>query len=114
MLMEARNADLDENIEPTELRASTKKRKVADRLKDPIVDKTQKRKTKTNLNAFKAQFLTLKKRIKKVANPSKMAGKYMVFGQGELADCFFSTGIKLYKNLKCRLQKKALLVDDVH
>ena len=47
MLMEARNADLDENIEPTELRASTKQRKVADRLKDPIVDKTQKRKTKT-------------------------------------------------------------------
>ena len=28
-----------------------------------IVDKTQKRKPKTNLNAFKAQFLTLKKKI---------------------------------------------------
>ena len=66
MVMEARNAELYENFEPNDIGPvlqSTKQRKTADRLKDPIVDKTQKRKPKTNLNAFKAQFLTLKKKI---------------------------------------------------
>ena len=58
--MESRNAELDENVELDDLSQFMKKmsktqRKVADRLKDPIVDKTDKRKSKTNLNAFKAQ-----------------------------------------------------------
>ena len=51
--MEARNAELYDNFEPNDigpvLQMSTKQRKTADRLKDPIVDKTQKRKPKTNL-----------------------------------------------------------------
>ena len=125
MVMEARNAELYENFEPNDigpvLQMSTKQRKTADRLKDPIVDKTQKRKPKTNLNAFKAQFLTLKKKISalqmevgtepdflllvknnlqdpKIAKPSKMAGKYMAFGKGDLSDCFFSSGIKFDTN----------------
>ena len=111
MVMEARNAELYENFEPNDigpvLQMSTKQRKTADRLKDPIVDKTQKRKPKTNLNAFKAQFLTLKKKISalqmevgtepdflllvknnlqdpSVTKPSKMAGKYMCYGSGEI------------------------------
>ena len=29
-----------------------------------------------------------------LANPSKMAGKYMAFGKGNLSDLFFSVGIK--------------------
>ena len=53
MVMEARNAELYENFEPNDfgpvLQMSTKQRKTADRLKDPIVDKTQKRKPKINL-----------------------------------------------------------------
>ena len=34
----------------------------------------------------------------KVANPSKMAGKYMAFGKGDLSDLFFSVGIKFGAN----------------
>ena len=121
MVMEARDTEFHENFEPNDMgpsmQISTKQRKTTDRLKDPIVDKTSKRKPKTNLNAFKAQFLTLKKKISalqmevgtepdflllvknnlqdpKVAKPSKMAGKYMAFGKGELSDSFFSFGIK--------------------
>ena len=33
-----------------------------------------------------------------VANPSKMAGKYMAFGKGNLSDLFFSSGIKFEAN----------------
>ena len=33
-----------------------------------------------------------------VANPSKMAGKYMAFGKGDLSDLFFSSGIKFEAN----------------
>ena len=65
--MEARDTEFHENFEPNDMgpsmQISTKQRKTTDRLKDPIVDKTSKRKPKTNLNAFKAQFLTLKKKI---------------------------------------------------
>ena len=73
------------------------------------------------LGAFKAQFLTLKKRISllqmevgtepdfllimknnlqdpNVANPSKMAGKYMAFGKGDLSDLFFHVRIKFGAN----------------
>ena len=50
MVMESRNAELDENVEQDDLSQFMKKmsktqRKVADRLKDPIVDKTDKRKS---------------------------------------------------------------------
>ena len=33
-----------------------------------------------------------------VANPSKMAGKYMAFEKGDLSDLFFSVGIKFGAN----------------
>ena len=33
-----------------------------------------------------------------VANPSKMAGKYMAFGKGDLSDLFFSIWIKFEAN----------------
>ena len=130
MVMEARNTELDTNFETNDLgqlmQVLTKQRKTVDRLKDPIVDKTQKRNPKTNLNAFKSQFLTLKKRISAlqievgtepdflllvknnlqdatVPKPSKMAGKYMAFGQGELSNCFFSSGIKFDANKMYKL-----------
>ena len=38
-----------------------------------------------------------------VAKPSKMAGKYMAFGQGELSNCFFSSGIKFDANKMYKL-----------
>ena len=61
-LIEARNTELDENIESNDLgqvmQVSNKQKRTVDRLKDPIVDKTQKRKPKTNLSAFKSQLLT--------------------------------------------------------
>ena len=105
----------------------TKQRRTVDRLKDPIVDKTQKRKPKNNLNAFKSQFLTLKKRISAlqmevgtepdflllVKTTSRMpqlpnqvrwlGNTYMAFGQGELSDCFFSSGIKFDANKMYKL-----------
>ena len=34
----------------------------------------------------------------KVANPSKMAGKYMAFGKGDLSDLFFHVRIKFGAN----------------
>ena len=90
-------------------------RRMAERLKDPIMVKTQNRKQKTNLNAFKSKFLTLKKKVSAlqvevgtepdflllvknnlqdptVAKPSKMAGKYMCYGIGEISDLFFNSG----------------------
>ena len=130
MVMEERNTELDTNSESNDLgqfmQVLTKQRRTVDRLKDPIVDKTQKRKPKNNLNAFKSQFLTLKKRISALqmevgtepdflllvknnlqdatlAKPSKMAGKYMAFGQGELSNCFFSSGIKFDANKMYKL-----------
>lgn len=130
MVIEGRNPELDENIESNDLdqfvQVSTKQRRTVDRLKDPIVDKTKKRKPKTNLNAFKSQFLTLKKKISalqmevgtepdflllvrnnlqsaQIAKPSKMAGKYMAFGQGDLSDRFFSSGIKFDANKMYKL-----------
>ena len=69
------------------------------------------------MNAFKSKFLTLKKKVSAlqvevgtepdflllvknnlqdptVAKPSKMAGKYMCYGIGEISDLFFNSGIK--------------------
>ena len=53
----------------------TKQRRMVERLKDPIVVKTQNRKQKTNLNAFKSKFLTLKKKISALQK-YKLANNY--------------------------------------
>ena len=131
MLIEERDPETNENVDSPssqndlgDLMAKiTKQRRMVERLKDPIVVKTQNRKRKTNLNAFKSKFLTLKKKIgalqmlkssccwskiiyriphSAVAKPSKMAGKYMCYGSGEMSDLFFKLGIqfnasKMYK-----------------
>ena len=124
MLVEERDQETNENVDSLSqnplveaLGRFEKQRRMAARLKDPIVVKTQNRKQKTNLNAFKSKFLTLKKRVSALqmevgtepdflllvrnnlqdpllANPSKMAGKYMCYGNGEISDLFFKSGIK--------------------
>ena len=124
MLIEERDPETDENIDSLSqndlgeaLGRIGKQRRMASRLKDPIVVKTQNRKQKTNLNAFKSKFLTLKKKVSALQmevgtepdflilvrnnlqdpllpNPSKMAGKYMCYGNGEISDLFFKSGIK--------------------
>ena len=71
MLIEERDPETNENVDSPssqddfgDLMAKiTKQRRMVERLKDPIVVKTQNRKRKTNLNAFKSKFLTLKKKI---------------------------------------------------
>ena len=116
--------NMEDNNETNEIGKSaevSRQKRMSERLKEPIVVKNSSRKTKTSLNAFKAQFLTLKKRISalqmevgtepdfllimknnlqdpKVANPSKMAGKYMAFGKGDLSDLFFHVRIKFGAN----------------
>ena len=124
MLVEERDQETNENVDSLSqnplveaLGRFEKQRRMAARLKDPIVVKTQNRKQKTNLNAFKSKFLTLKKRVSALqmevgtepdflllvrnnlqdpllANPSRMAGKYMCYGNGEISDLFFKSGIK--------------------
>ena len=114
MLLEERNpetneqdASVNQNGLGEAMGRFSRQRRMAERLKDPIVDKTQNRKQKTNLNAFKSKFLTLKKKVSalqmevgtepdflllvknnlqdpSVAKPSKMAGKYMCYGSGEI------------------------------
>ena len=114
MLLEERNPetnDQDASVNQNDLGEAmgrfSRQRRMAERLKDPIVVKTQNRKQKTNLNAFKSKFLTLKKKVSalqmevgtepdflllvknnlqdpSVAKPSKMAGKYMCYGSGEI------------------------------
>ena len=105
MLLEERNpetneqdASVNQNGLGEAMGRFSRQRRMAERLKDPIVVKTQNRKQKTNLNAFKSKFLTLKKKVSalqmemgtepdflllvknnmqdpSVAKPSKMAGK---------------------------------------
>ena len=66
MLIEERDPETNENVDSPssqndfgDLMAKiTKQRRIVERLKDPIVVKTQNRKQKTNLNAFKSKFLT--------------------------------------------------------
>ena len=124
MLLEERNPETNEKeVSPSQndlgeaLVRFSRQRRMAERLKDPIVVKTQNRKQKTNLNAFKSKFLTLKKKVSalqmevgtepdflllvknnlqdpSVAKPSKMAGKYMCYGSGEISELFFKSGIK--------------------
>ena len=124
MLLEERNPETNEqdaSVNQNDLGEAmgrfSRQRRMAERLKDPIVDKTQNRKQKTNLNAFKSKFLTLKKKVSalqmevgtepdflllvknnlqdpSVAKPSKMAGKYMCYGSGEISELFFKSGIK--------------------
>ena len=69
MLLEERNPETNEKeVSPSQndlgeaLVRFSRQRRMAERLKDPIVVKTQNRKQKTNLNAFKSKFLTLKKK----------------------------------------------------
>ena len=70
MLIEDRDPETKENIDSLSqnylgeaLGRFGKQRRMAKRLKDRIVVKTQNRKQKTNFNDFKSKFLTLKKRV---------------------------------------------------
>ena len=56
--------NMEDNNETNEIGKSAevlRQKRMSERLKEPIVVKNSSRKTKTSLNAFKAQFLTLKK-----------------------------------------------------
>ena len=56
--------NMEDNNETNEIGQSaevSRQKRMLERLKEPIVLKNSSRKTKTNLNAFRAQFFTLKK-----------------------------------------------------
>jgi len=117
------NEDIEEgegegkNGEGEKKEEKAKQRTKSDRLKDPIKVKVDGRCAKANLNSFKAKYLTLKKKASamqtkvgtepdflilmknnlqnpKTNNASKTAGKYMVYGEGEIKTKLFKEGIK--------------------
>ena len=61
MVMDTNTEDNNETNEIGQSAEVSRQKRMSERFKEPIVVKHSSRKTKTNLNAFKAQFLTLKK-----------------------------------------------------
>ena len=96
----------------------TKKRKLSERLEEPIEVKTGGRCRKANVNSWRNQFLTLKKKVSRmqieadaepnfliimlnnvqdpnVSHPSQSAGKYLTNGKGAIKETFLSEGLQL-------------------
>ena len=110
----------------------TKKRKLSERLEEPIEVKTSGRCRKANVNSWRNQFLTLKKKVSRMqieagaepnfliimmnnvqdpnaSNPSKSAGKYLTYGEGTIKETFISEGLQLDESFFCRPTTKTWL-----
>ena len=117
MVME--NGENCENEEATpdvsENRNKPKKRKLSERLQDPIIVKDRSKQVK--VNSFRTQILTLKKKLSRMqrevgtepdyviliknnlqdpttSNPSASAGKYFVFGEGPIKEKLIERGVQ--------------------
>ena len=117
MVME--NGENGENEEATpdvsENRTKPKKRKLSERLQDPIIVKERSKQVK--VNSFRTQILTLKKKLSRMqrevgtepdyviliknnlqdpttSNPSASAGKYFVFGEGPIKEKLIEQEVK--------------------
>ena len=98
-----------------ESQINLKRRKLSERLQDPI--KVKDRSKQVNVNSFRSQILTLKKKVSRMqrevgtepdyvilmknnlqdphtSNPAASAGKYLVFGEGAIKQKLVKSGIK--------------------
>ena len=94
-----------------------KKKTLSERLKEPIKVKKDNRSSQTNINSFRNQFLTMKKKASrlqrevgsepdfvlimknnlqdpKTSNASASAGKYLIYGEGKIRDKLLQSGIQ--------------------
>ena len=109
------NEEPEEPEEAPENKKKTKRRKLSERLQDPIRVKDRSKQVK--VNSFRTQTLTLKKKVSRMqrevgtepdyvilirnnlqdphtSNPSASAGKYFVFGEGPIKNKLVKKGIK--------------------
>ena len=110
----------------------TKKRKLSERLEEPIEVKTSGRCRKANVNSWRNQFLTLKKKVSRMqieagaepnfliimmnnvqdpnaSNPSKSAGKYLTYGEGTIKEKFILRVCSWTSPISCWPTTKTLL-----
>ena len=113
----------------------TKKRKLSERLEEPIEVKTSGRCRKANVNSWRNQFLTLKKKVSRMqieagaqpnfliimmnnvqdpnaSNPSKSAGKYLTYGEGTIKEKFISEGLQLDESYFLLANNKKFAIDE--
>ena len=113
----------------------TKKRKLSERLEEPIEVKTSGRCRKANVNSWRNQFLTLKKKVSgmqieagaepnfliimmnnvqdpNASNPSKSAGKYLTYGEGTIKEKFISEGLQLDETYFLLANNKNFAIDE--
>ena len=113
----------------------TKKRKLSERLEEPIEVKTSGRCRKANVNSWRNQFLTLKKKVSgmqieagaepnfliimmnnvqdpNASNPSKSAGKYLTYGEGTIKEKFISEGLQLDESYFLLANNKKFAIDE--
>ena len=111
-----------------------KKRKLSERLEEPIEVKTGGRCRKANVNSWRNQFLTLKKKVSRMqieagaepnfliimmnnvqdpnaSNPSKSAGKYLTYGEGTIKETFISEGLQLDESYFLLANNKNFAID---
>ena len=112
----------------------TKKRKLSERLEEPIEVKTGGRCSKANVNSWRNQFLTLKKKVSRMqieadaepnfliimlnnvqdlnaSNPSQSAGKYLTNGEGAIKEAFLSRGLQLDESYYLLANNKNFSID---
>ena len=112
----------------------TKKRKLSERLKEPIRFKTGGRCRKANVNSWRNQFLTLKKKVSRMqieadaepnfliimlntvqdpnaSNPSQSAEKYLTNGEGAIKEAFLSRGLQLDESYYLLANNKNFSID---
>ena len=117
MVMESGENGENEEATPdlSENRTKPKKRKLSERLQDPIIVKDRSKQVK--VNSFRTQILTLKKKLSRMqrevgtepdyvvliknnlqdpttSNPSASAGKYFVFGEGPIKEKLIERGVQ--------------------
>ena len=108
-----KDGEIDEDAPESQI--NLKRRKLSERLQDPI--KVKDRSKQVNVNSFRSQILTLKKKVSRMqrevgtepdyvilmknnlqdphtSNPAASAGKYLVFGEGAIKQKLVKSGIK--------------------
>ena len=114
MLVQQDKVDHEDEVQEKKM----KKRKLSERLEELIEVKTGGRCSKANVNSWRSQFLTLKKKVSPMqieadaepnfliimlnnvqdpnaSNPSQSAGKYLTSGEGAIKEAFLYEGLQL-------------------